>query len=240
MKQIKLLSLALGALLLVGAGACKKKEPPPEEVAGEKVAQALQEAVKQASSGSESAGESARSAGEAAKTAQGQVNKALAEAAKALGGAGAKPKGDVVNWRKLAPLLPDKLGGFEADGELKGSTSAMGAMKVSTVKRRYRSGDRKLRVEIADAWLVPMLRSGFAMAQMVNQDSTEGVKKGIKIDGQPAILEWRKARKRGKLTIMSGGRFLTKLRLQPSEDPDEVVKAAKALDLAKLAALKAD
>lgn len=226
---LSLLCLLVAVTLITG---CKKKE----EVAEVEAAKALGEAAKALGAMS---GKGAEGSAEAAKGA-GDVGKALAEASKAMAGAGAKPQGDVVNWRKLAPLLPDKLGDFASDGELKGSTNTVGTMKISEVKRRYKSGDKKLRVEIADAWLVPMLRTGFAMAQMVNQDGTEGVKKGVKVNGQPAVLEWRKARKRGKLTIMVGGRFFMKLSLRPSEDPDDVVKLAKGLDLSALAKLKAD
>ena len=219
---------ALG-LFVAAAPGCSKKQG---EQAEDKAAAAVEEAVKQAAAGGQG--------GEAARSAQAEVGKALAEASKALGAAGASPAGDVVNWRKLEPLLPAKLGSFEADGELKGATNAMGAMKISTVKRSYKAGDRRLRAEIADAWLVPMLRSGFAMAQLVKQDSSEGVKKGVKVSGQPGLLEWRKARKRGKLTILIADRFLLKLSLEPSEEPDEVVKLAADLALDKLAKLKAD
>jgi hypothetical protein len=227
--MLSLLCVLVAVPLIIG---CKKEE----KVAEVEAAKALGEAAKALGAMS---GKGAEGSAEAAKGAV-DVGKALAEASKALTGAGAKPKGNVVNWRKLAPLLPDKLGDFATDGELKGSTNTVGAMKISEVKRRYKAGDKKLRVEIADAWLVPMLRTGFAMAQMVNQDSTEGVKKGVKVNGQPGIVEWRKARQRGKLTIMVGGRFLMKLSLRPTDSPDEVVKLAKGLDLATLAKLKAE
>jgi hypothetical protein len=226
---LSLLCVLVAVMLITG---CKKKE----EVAEVEAAKALGEAAKALGAMS---GQGAEGSAEAAKGV-GDVGKALAEATKALAGAGAKPQGNVVNWRKLAPLLPDKLGDYAADGEVKGSTNTMGSMKISEVKRRYKAGDKKLRVEISDAWLVPMLRTGFAMAQAVNQDSSEGIQKGVKINGQPAILKWRKARKRGRLTIMVGGRFMMKLSLRPSEDPDEVVKLAKGLDLSALAKLKAD
>ena len=65
--------------------------------------------------------------------------------------------------------MPDKLGDFEAAGELDGSTSGMGNMQVSKVSRRYKSGDTRLRLQITDTSLVPMLRAGFAMAAQVQQ-----------------------------------------------------------------------
>ena len=66
-------------------------------------------------------------------------------------------------------------------------------------RRRYRAGDKRLDIEIVDTSLVPMMRAGFAMAQMVKKDSTEGVQRGTTVDGQPGVLEWRKRRQRGKM-----------------------------------------
>lgn len=169
----------------------------------------------------------------------GKLAKAGKEMQKATAGGG-KKLGPVVNWRKLEPLLPASIGGLEADGELKGSTKSMGQFKISEVRRRYRGGDQKLRVHITDTSLVPMMRAGFAMAQMVNEDSSDGVKKGLSVDGHKGLLEWRKKRERGKLTLLVGGRFLVKLTLRGTTRPDEVVELARKLDLDELAGMKAE
>ncbi len=245
------------ALCLTLVPSCSKTSD--EEIAAEKVAEALQQAGA-AGAAAAAAGEAAAAVGaqaaqqaaqglaqgaKAMEGAEGQVQAAMAQAAQAMGQAaqalgqpGGAATNDVVNWRKLAPLLPDELGGFKAGGEVSGSTNAMGAMKVSQVKRRYARGSQELEVEIIDAWLASMMRTGFAMAMAINEDSSEGMKKGLKLEGNPAILDWRKADKRGELTLLAANRFVVKLELQPTEDPEEVLQVVKALALAKLADLK--
>ena len=113
----------------------------------------------------------------------------LAKAGEALNKGMGQQLGQVVNWRQLAPFVPDKLGEFVAEGDLDGSTGGMGTMQVSRVKRRYKAGDKTLRLEITDASLVPMLRAGFAMAAQIHEDSTKGIKKGVKMDGNPGMID---------------------------------------------------
>ncbi len=150
------------------------------------------------------------------------------------------PKAPVVNWRKLAPFLPDELAGFSATKDLKGKTAAIGTMKATTVKRRYADGKRKLRLEIIDTSLAPVLRVGFATWKAYSEDSTEGLKKAIKVDGHQALLNWRKRNKKGEVTVLVEGRFMVKATLKPAKDPRDVVAVVKKMDLAKLSKMKAE
>ena len=163
---------------------------------------------------------------------------AKAAMAKALGNAKGVVKGKVVNWRKLAPFVGDKLGAFAAKGELRGETGGMGGFKVSTVKRRYTAGEKRLRVEVVDVSVAPMLKSAFAMAQTISKDSTSGVQKGTTVSGNPAVLRWRKRRQRGKLTVLVDGRFIVTFKLRPAEDADAVLGVAKAFNFSGLAKVK--
>lgn len=222
-------------LLLAPAG-CKKDEPG--QPGGQAQAGAPAETAKPAAA--EPAPARPATGNEAAKPANPMEALAqLAKAGEALSkGMGQKELGPVVSWRDLQPFAPDKIGDHAAEGELDGSTGSMGAMKVSSVKRRYKAGESELRLEISDTSMVPMLRAGFAMAAHVQEDSTRGIKKGVTVEGQPGLLEWRKAGKRGKLALLVGGRFIVNLRLRPTDDPEAVVKLAKQIDLKKLAELK--
>lgn len=142
------------------------------------------------------------------------------------------PKAPVVNWRELAPFLPDELAGFTAAKDLKGKTAALGTMKATTVKRPYTQGDRKLRVEIVDTSLAPVLRVGFATWKAYSEDSTEGIKKAVKVDGHQALLNWRKRRSKGEITVLVAGRFMVKVRLKPSKKPEDVIAVVRKMDLA--------
>lgn len=168
----------------------------------------------------------------------GKAMQQLANMGKAMQG-GEKPMGKVVNWRKLEPFAPDALGSFKADGDMKGGTRGIGAMQATEVKRRYKAGDKDLRLKILDTSMVPMMRAAFTMAQNIKEDTTSGMKRGTKVLGHPAIVEWKKSTNRSKLSILVAGRFVVGLELSPSKDPEEVLTVAKSLKLADLAKLEA-
>ena len=145
--------------------------------------------------------------------------------------------GRPVNWRKLAPFLPAKVGDFEAVGELDGATRKMGAASHTEVKRRYKAGEKRLSLEIIDTSLVPVMRTPFAVAAMVQEDSTTGYRKGVKVAGHQALAEWDSKRKQSEIRVLAGGRFLVTLEIDDAEVGD-AEKLAEKLDLKALSALK--
>ena len=146
--------------------------------------------------------------------------------------------GKVVPWRKLATFLPDSLGAFKAGGDVRGRTSGFAGMNVTTVRRNYRAGEKRLRIKIVDTTMAPMMKMGFTMALSVNQDSSKGFKKGKKVQGFPAMHECRKTRNRAKLSILVGGRFMAELLLRDAANADEIIQVAKSMNLTGMAALK--
>jgi len=147
--------------------------------------------------------------------------------------------GPAVNWRKLAPFLPDTLGDLKADGEVKGETQKMGAFENSKVSRRYKSGESTVSISIADGTAMPLLRAPFAMAAMISEDSSEGYKKGTKIEGHTAVVEWREKTKRSEATALIGERFVLHVELSKSQ-PEAAEGIIKKMPLAELAKLTPD
>lgn len=221
------------------AGAAGAQAGQAAKAAGE-AASAAGAAGAQAGQAAATAAQGAAAAGQAAAQAMAGVLGALGAGGKGVGAN--KKLGKVVNWRKLVPFVPDKVGGYQAERPLKGSTAGIGGLQQSRVKRRYARGDKKLRLEIIDTSMVPMLRTGFAMARSMHRDSTEGITRGLDVSSQPGVLQWRSSSKRAKLTLLVGGRFLVALKLRPvkgGDEVDEIVSLAKSLDLGALAKLKA-
>jgi hypothetical protein len=194
--------------------------------AGEQAEVAAKEAEKQA------AADLAAGKDPAQVQQQTEMAKGLA-AMQALGGQG----GPAVNWRKLAPFLPDAIGELKADGDVKGETQKMGAFENSKVSRRYKLGESNVSISIADGSAMPLLRTPFAMAAMVSEDSSEGFKKGTKIEGHTAIVEWREKSKRSEATALIGERFVLNVEASKAAAPEaaeNILKQIKLADLAKL------
>jgi hypothetical protein len=162
-----------------------------------------------------------------------QLGQQLGQAFGAKGG-----QGTVVNWRSLEPFVPAKIGDWAADGEVRGSTGGLGGLQASTVSRRYTSGERRLRVKIVDTTASPFMRAGFAFAQGMNQDSSEGIKKGIQVSGNTGILEWSKGSNRSKVAVLVADRFLVDVSVSPAANAEEASAIAGQLNLSGLAAVK--
>jgi hypothetical protein len=197
--------------------------------AGEQADVAAKEAAKQAEA------ELAAGKDPALVKQQMEMAKGLA-AAQALTAGG----GPAVNWRKLAPFLPDAIGELKADGDVKGETQKMGTFENSKVSRRYKLGESTVSISIADGSAMPLLRTPFAMAAMVSEDSSEGFKKGTKIDGHTAIVEWRDKAKRSEATALVGERFVLNVEISKAAAPEAAENVVKQMPLADLAKLTPD
>ena len=218
---------------------CDKKSDDKEASSSAQNSAAEAEASEDHQGGEEEAsGSAADDAPATPEQAMAKYGEAMAEAAKQMKKAGMITKAKAVNWRKLAPLLPESVEGFKSVGDLKGKTGGMGGFSVSEVRRRYQKDKTRASIEIMDTAAVPMMRAGFAMALQMNEDSTEGVKKGVKVNGYVGFLEWRKRNKRSQLNLLVGERFVVKTEVRPTEDMEAAIGLAKQLKLDDLAKLK--
>jgi hypothetical protein len=115
-----------------------------------------------------------------------------------------------VKFDALIALLPEPEGWKAAEPQ--GQTVNMAEWKISNAKRSYTKGDgaerSTIKLELIDGSYVPMVYAPFTMMSKFSQESTEGYTKGIKIDGQPAMEEWKKKSKRAKIVVLIEDRFL--------------------------------
>jgi len=238
--------LGLASAGLVGSlvGCQEQRDDVSNAVEAAKGIAEFTQSLKKAGEQADKAGEAAEKQAEADLAAgkdpalvkqQTELAKSLA-AAQALTGGG----GPTVNWRKLAAILTDDLAGLKADGDVKGKTEKAGPMEHSNASRVYKLGDSRVSVSIADSSAMPLLRAPFAMAAMISEDSSEGFKKGTKIEGNTAIAEWRERSKRSEVTMLVGERFVVKVEVNKAEKPEVAQDLIKKLPLTEIASLKPD
>jgi hypothetical protein len=219
-------------LLLVALVACKKEEPAKPAPVAAQPAAAPAPPPAPAPSPTAAAPSPAPAAAVDPKNPF-QALQQLGEALAGQKGAG----GSVVNWRSLEPFVPEKLGDWTADGQVDGSTGGMGAMQVSRVKRSYQQGERRMRAEIIDTTASPLMRAGFAFVGALHEDTSRGIKKGTKVGGHNAILEWNRSSKRSRVTVLVADRFLVKISVD-NANPDDAANVAAQMNLTGLAAVK--
>ena len=164
---------------------------------------------------------------------------AMMGAMKELEKSGAVRGGKVVNWRKLADFAPAELGDYKSSEDLKGETTGIGPMQVTTVTRKYKSGETTVKLTITDTNLAPAIRAPFAMVHMINEDTSEGYHKGIKVSGQPGIAEWVEKSAHSQITMLISERYVVAIEMDKAKVGNAEALAAK-LNLDGLSGLKAE
>lgn len=229
----------IAALLCMAAAGCKEQRDDAQQaVSAAKALMDLAANGKKAEAASEAAEKAARAQiapGTDPQAAEQQVQLAKSLAAMKALGAG----GPAVNWRQLVPFLPEKLDAFAAKGELEGSTQKAGGFEFSEVSRSYEADKRRLHVKITDATTTPFLRAPFAMAAMIDEDSSSGYKKGKTLAGNSAVVEWREASKESSVVMLVAQRYVVDVRVSDATKPDEAEALIQQLKLDELSKLTA-
>ncbi len=190
--------------------------------------------------------ELAESAGELAESAQDLVEQlgsnaggTVADAMKGLEETVNKIKSDKdlkepVNFRNLKELLPEELAGMSREKHSGKTTGAMG-FKISMAEASYQDGDQKLDVNIVDAGGVGTALMGNAMWSKleIDEESDDGFKRTIEIDGNKSYQECSDNNKRCQLAMMVNDRFVVSLEGR-NIDMDQLMRIAKDMDVSKL------
>ncbi|MDQ2868642.1 MAG: hypothetical protein M3R59_09580 [Verrucomicrobiota bacterium] len=148
--------------------------------------------------------------------------------------------GDVVDYNKLLPLLPDAPAGWTAD-KPQGSTMDAGGTKLTNVHRDYRKGDGdnvpSVSISILDSAANPDYVESTTGAWNNTTTSTEGYTKPVTIGGSPGFETFENDGQHGTLWILVAKRYFLQIETQ-HQDASELQAWAKRIDLAKLAEVK--
>ena len=78
------------------------------------------------------------------------------------------------------------------------------------------------------------------MIAMVEEDSTQGFKKGKTVAGHPAIVEWKAKSKSSTASALVAGRFIVNVRASGGDSDSDAETILAALKLDELAKLEAE
>ncbi len=141
---------------------------------------------------------------------------------------------EVVDFRELRDLLPERLAGMKRASTSGEKTGAMG-FNVSTAEATYEDGDSRLEVKITDAAGVGMALLGLAAWSTVeiDRESDDGYERTTLIEGHKGFEKYDRNTRRGELSLIVAERFIVNIE---GRDVDEKVfrNAVKKLNLGKL------
>jgi hypothetical protein len=147
---------------------------------------------------------------------------------------------DVVDYKKLIPLLPDAPSSWTAEAP-EGSSEDVGGFKITNVHRDYHKGDGPdapiASISILDSVANPDYVTSTTESWKESSDTPEGYSKPVTIDGNPGFEAYENDRKHGSLWVMIAKRYFVEIELQ-KQDAKELQEWIKRVDLKKLAEIK--
>ena len=147
---------------------------------------------------------------------------------------------DVVDYKKLLPLLPDAPAGWTAE-KAEGSTMDVGGFKLTNVHRDYHKGEGDhvpmAAISILDSAANPDYVTATTAAWTLKSETPEGYSKPATIDGNPGFEAYETEGKHSTLWVMVAKRYFVTIELQ-NQDPKELQEWIKRVDLKKLAEIK--
>lgn len=181
----------------------------------------------------DASGQSAAENGGGASGEPKNIEEAMSEVQKALQGDGEKK--EVVDFRELKKLLPEKLAGLERTAHSGEKAGAMG-FNMSTAKAEYRDGDKELEAVIVDFAGVGAALMGMAAWATVEIDREDenGYERTTTVEGYKAFEKYNSRNKSGELSVLVGERFIVTLKGRNIEEAD-FKKAIGQLEVRKLA-----
>lgn len=145
---------------------------------------------------------------------------------------------EVVDFRKLKGVLPEKIAGLERTENDGQSTGAVG-MKISTAQAQYEDGNRRLQITLTDAGGIPMLMMGLAQwtTAEIERESDNEYERTTTINGYKAFERYNKRNKEGQISFIVAERYIVNIEGDNIEE-SELRQAMKALDLDELENLR--
>ena len=147
---------------------------------------------------------------------------------------------NVVDYKKLLPLLPEASPGWIAD-KPEGSTTDAGGFKLTNVHRDYRKGEGEsaptTSISILDSAANPDYVEATTAAWNFSTSSTEGYSKPVIVGGNPGFETFEVEGKHGTLWLMVAKRYFVQIETK-NQDASALQEWVKRVDLKKLAEIK--
>jgi hypothetical protein len=147
---------------------------------------------------------------------------------------------EVVDYKKLIPILPEPPEGWTAD-PAEGSTDEVGGFKITNVHRDYRKGQGDdvptTAISVIDSVANPDYVNSTTASWNQTSDTAEGYSKALTIDGNPGFEAYENDQKHGTLWVLVAKRYFVEIELQ-KQDAKELQEWMKRVDLKKLAEIK--
>ena len=145
---------------------------------------------------------------------------------------------DLVNFRDLQKVLPEKLAGFKRVSESGETAGAMG-LSMSRAEAEYEDGDRMIKVDVVDVGGLGAGLMGMAAwtSVTIDKEDSRGYERTSTFEGYKCYEKYRKSGPDSEIALFVANRFLVTANARNTE-MDKLKKFVKAMDLDKLKKMK--
>lgn len=142
-----------------------------------------------------------------------------------------------VDFEQLVALVPE-LSGWTRSKPRGQQVSA--GVPISQANAEYTNGDSAIKLEIADSSFNPLILGPLSMmlVRTYSERTADGYKQFAAIGGSPGFESWQNESREGEVTVVVANRFVITASGDNVDTLEPVRSLVKAIDLAKLAALK--
>lgn len=144
---------------------------------------------------------------------------------------------EVVDFRKLRDLLPEKVGNY-ARKKAGGEKTALMGVTLSMAEGQYADGNALLTIKLTDyggSGFAGMMASAWVMTE-IDRESDSGYERTIKIGPHRGIERFDSDARFGELQLLVGSRHMVEITVRDGK-PEDLRAAADALALDALSAL---
>jgi hypothetical protein len=143
----------------------------------------------------------------------------------------------LVDFEQLVALVPDLPGWTRTTP--RGQQVSMG-VPISQANAEYTKGDGDIKLEIADSAFNPLILGPLSMmlVRTYSERTADGYKQFAAIGGSPGFESWQNEAREAEVTVVVAHRFVVTASGDNVDSLEPVRSLVKAIDLAKLAALK--
>lgn len=140
-------------------------------------------------------------------------------------------KVEVVNFRSLKELLPNRVGGIKRTDSSGQKTGALG-FKISTAEGKYKDGNQSININIVDAGGIGMLVKSMAdwSTIEIDKESDNGYERTTTIDGHKAFVKWDERNQKGQISVIVKERMIVNIEGR-NVSMDDLEEALDDIDL---------
>lgn len=147
------------------------------------------------------------------------IQDAMNQAQEALNQLNNANKVEVVNFRKLKELLPEKLNGYERKSS-KGETSGAMGMNISTAEAQYEKNGQTVNLTLLDTGGLGLATMGLAAWTTLNVDKEDefGYERTGDLDGYKSYEKFRKKGGTSEISVVVNNRFIVRAEAQITDE----------------------